>query len=634
MNGMSAMNVDSGPSTSKAVQPRRTRKPPLRRPKASIKTHPKPLPPPERAMELLDIPPEMLIHILRQLDPASFTQCIQTCKTVRYFASTSSELLRHQIRKLPGLPNEVNGLRPNELMELFHKRAGKHARNAIDINADVSAFGSRLSLGTAQFHFRHAADGWSPRLLGCIVDPENAGIKIYDIDETLPKLKYEIFPPSFLEDRCLEFHVQSFTVEDHSSSVATVVVLYSYTVREHLKNSFIAEARSRAATTWILATYCLSADEYIRLKTVREIQRPESFHMYKAGPVAISPTGTVVVVMNSRAVPGCFEITSYPPKSTSSKSSMYMRHPEYHTYSNGDLPIQQDKVKRPITAIKIVDRCLLLNQSTHPMPSYTIDGLELSRHSLVRDLPQQNIIPCADDAIFGYSGIMLKAHHNHGLKCSLTDEDICINSVLQLTFRTVEPHIGLYLMKGWESVFNCREINPHTDRARLEQMHVARLMNAPMQAAHCTLQGLVYAVSPDSTRVVVAAWDEIYLWPIEPDAFLRKECGTGPNSKTRVANALKRKRTEDPVPKKVEDPDNEYLKDCGRPYYRDLDPETNLPAIEPIRLPNEPGWVVYKMQFYTDNTLWAFTSAGLVKWHWGPGAAASRLRAEIGQLLF
>jgi hypothetical protein len=144
----------------------------------------------------------------------------------------------------------------------------------------------------------------------------------------------------------------------------------------------------------------------------------------------------------------------------------------------------------------------------------------------------------------------------------------------------------------------------------------------------------VVAISSSKKRIAIADWNEIKVWSIIPDAFFKKEYGSrlpdpGDNNKM-LKGCLKPWKSEQAD---TSGSDESYTTRCGHGCYHvyvrvqrtKTGPQRNdkrIVALEPIELPNRG--VVYSMEFAEDDTLWAWTDKGLVKWHWGGGRDGKR----------
>ena len=97
--------------------------------------------------------------------------------------------------------------------------------------------------------------------------------------------------------------------------------------------------------------------------------------------------------------------------------------------------------------------------------------------------------------------------------------------------------------------------------------------------------GSVLEISPGGNRIASAAWDSVLVWTFDPTALQVKT-----------------------------------LKDYFPP--RDYSARKRQGRLRPIMLPRQG--VVHTMKWTDDNTLYALTDRGLVRWYIGPGASGKR----------
>lgn len=180
-----------------------------------------------------------------------------------------------------------------------------------------------------------------------------------------------------------------------------------------------------------------------------------------------------------------------------------------------------------------------------------------------------------------------------------------------------------YLLKGVESVDDCRHRSLDDDFSPLEHVFVAKLLGTDSPSTS-PLKRIV-AVSKCKKRIAIADWDVVKIYAIDPDAFFIKEKGSlSPGtSSTGLANCYKAFKSEEPIAD-----DEAYTIRTAHGYYhsylRIKGHQKRLVALEPTELPRRG--VVYSMEFQGDSELWASTDSGLVKWYWGVGRTATRER--------
>ncbi|KAK3067602.1 hypothetical protein LTS18_001022, partial [Coniosporium uncinatum] len=294
-----------------------------------------------------------------------------------------------------------------------------------------------------------------------------------------------------------------------------------------------------------------------------------------------------------------------------------------------------------ISGVSVHDGTILLYQNDQPAPAFRLDTLVLADSVNLRrvsELPPLVRTPHNEFDFFGtYRAIPLKSFHLHRPKDLSTGQPTdCVNTLLQVGFRlqeghgTVAPpvspcstHTGAFLIKGCEEVQPCSQIDARNDWTVLTHRFVARLTNAPVSAARSTSQGFIVATSEQGTRIAIAAWTDVFLYAIDPGAFLEKNVGSGDQTKKGLKGSVEELVKAGRIRlKRPGEEDHAYMRKCGRPFYKGVDESMGLPRIKPTKLPL--AGVVYTMEFVGEDHLWAWTDRGLVKWYWGAGRQGTR----------
>jgi len=318
----------------------------------------------------------------------------------------------------------------------------------------------------------------------------------------------------------------------------------------------------------------------------------------------------------------------------------------YPTKTEGD---SSAHIGSRICGVSVRDGSILLYQNDQPSPAFSLDTLILADSISLRRVSE---IPILSDAlpaervfIGTYRASPLKSFHLHLPKYLSLGSTYCINTLLQVGFEThdwqnllVHPFgirngsMGAFLIKGWEEIQPCSQIDARSDWPMLTHQFVARLAHAPIRAAQSTTQGLIVATSERGTRIAIAAWNEIFLYAIVPDAFLDQKIGSGEQTKKGLKGSIEELVKAGKIhSKKPGKEDHAYTRKSGRPFYQDIDESTGLPQINPTRLPS--AGVVYAMEFVGEDHLWAWTDRGLVRWYWGTGRQGMRETYVLGTMV-
>jgi hypothetical protein len=84
---------------------------------------------PTVVMHVTDLPPEILLLILDRLGPSAFAVAVITCKKFRYVALENRKLLLNKIRCVPGPKQGLEDLTNAEIFRLFRRRAAENLLN-------------------------------------------------------------------------------------------------------------------------------------------------------------------------------------------------------------------------------------------------------------------------------------------------------------------------------------------------------------------------------------------------------------------------------------------------------------------------------------------------------------------------
>lgn len=215
---------------------------------------------------LLDLPPEILEHILLRLDASSFSVILMTCKAIRSNVLSSSKLIYSQLLRLPGLRVfPAHGPRDRErMLKVCIERAASHACNGLEVFCDSIVY---TPLAETSQNFQDYYGGrvspvshlWtSPKrsllqvtsggLFSAAVD-SNANIHIYKIHQgqifpkgVLPSSLLEVDHPCLFGQETVRFSVAGLSFQKCHCSTAQpphIIALYRY----HIAPSSLGQSR-------------------------------------------------------------------------------------------------------------------------------------------------------------------------------------------------------------------------------------------------------------------------------------------------------------------------------------------------------------------------------------------------------
>jgi hypothetical protein len=202
--------------------------------------------------------------------------------------------------------------------------------------------------------------------------------------------------------------------------------------------------------------------------------------------------------------------------------------------------------------------------------------------------------------------------------------------MLQLAFQdplSIAP--GVFLMKSVNQEDVCRSWNVSFDTPMADHIAVAKLLGTEHPST--SPLGSIVAISMKKNRIAIADWDSVKIWSLNPAAFCDKNVGSraarsDDDDKRHLKFPFRPLRSEEA--EGSDDP--AYTTRSGHGYYHSyvrMGKERRIAALLPVELPRLG--VVYSMEFMNEDTLWAWTDHGLVKWYWGVGREALREEREL-----
>ncbi|KAE9987569.1 hypothetical protein EG328_002210 [Venturia inaequalis] len=628
-------------------------------------------PPPKM---LLDLPPEILEHILLRLDASTFSVILMICKTLRSIVLSSSKLIHSQLLRLPGL-RVLPKHGPKEREEMLHEfceRAARHASNGVDVFCDSIVYSPcAKDRSNRSSPYRKASPSshlWtSPKLnllqstssglFTAAVDP-NANIHLFKIVEG------QVHPQGILfsslvdmdagcpSDRgsnrgTVRFSIAALSFQKchcFSAQPPHVVVLYRYHVtpappgqnQKFVQNAVEAAKRRMKLVVWKVCRGDL------RVSTMRDVDlggvgsadadlkpdQPVSVVTsdYPSRRTQSPPISMIFQCGSGRGVGYHMRTCYYDRDIGADANSIAGATKPADSFPNADVT-QHLAFTKPVYKIRGRGGKELLFYTEDAVPSHRIvDCTSNTRGAdMVEAIPQTVSGDILNPVLGIYRGIPIAVAHHHDCGKLHDGSEYCINSLLQLVFPRNGTK-GAYLLKGVETTEPCRHRTLDDDSA-MEHIFVAKL-NGLDSPSTSPLKRIV-VVSKCKRRIAIADWDIVRLYAIEPDAFFYKEKGSlAPGtSSTCVANSYKAFRAEEPV-----HDDEAYTTRTAHGYYhsylRIKGHRKRLVGLDPVQLPRQG--VVYTMEFQGDSELWAFTDKGLVKWYWGEGRTANRETRVLG----
>jgi hypothetical protein len=212
-------------------------------------------------------------------------------------------------------------------------------------------------------------------------------------------------------------------------------------------------------------------------------------------------------------------------------------------------------------------------------------------------------------------GRAIACHHHHMVQ----DQDLnagaptCLNAALELMIARDEldseypiirnSHLtrkGAYLLKALDYSPSCVPFDMDRDYPNLEHLLVAELADCPIDDLSSI--GLKLAVSPRAYRIAIAHWRTLFIYSLDPKAFLDPGYGL-------------------PLGGGVPG-DYAYIQGCGWHFYRCGEFAGACVILKPVKL--ECTGVIFGLEWRNEDELWGWTEEGVVRWNIGVGAKGRR----------
>jgi hypothetical protein len=206
-------------------------------------------------------------------------------------------------------------------------------------------------------------------------------------------------------------------------------------------------------------------------------------------------------------------------------------------------------------------------------------------------------------------GHVLATHHHHHIQDQTLNDGVptCVNTALELMISREEPDAhfgatrqGIFLLKALHYPDACEPFEKDKDYPNLQHVFVAEL--AGLGLDNLSSIGVKLAISPRSTRIVIAHWRTLRIYALDPAAFLDPEYAV-PNG--------------DGVPG-----DYAYIEGCGWQCYSSNRFDKECVVLEPVEL--ESKGVIFGLEWRNEDELWGWTDGGVVRWRMGVGAKGRR----------
>ncbi|KAK7514641.1 hypothetical protein IWZ03DRAFT_221449 [Phyllosticta citriasiana] len=466
---------------------------------------------------LLQLPSELLLDILGFLDPASFYQCLLSCKIILSHARGSKKLLRQQIDNVPGPKSwEIAGILPNmpakELFSLFTQRA---RANLLHGAADVTQLKlplERFKLGALQ----KCSCPKNPTVYMALVNTKTGAIGIHLIGiQGKPFLTCIISPHHLNLDRHEEIRFEVLKcafAECRGGCFEKIAVLYSYRLSGTSDGTFVKQAQQQSKLFTKLVVWRMWGDDFkVEPETIEDVYVGDG---REPAALAANIQGTPVVAFSSPeralglSVRDGWEFPTWEAEQYSARFTDIM--------APSSIVARTGKDEGLLTPSEILTKGnrALFSFPLAPTPQWEMDDF-LRPNTLVSNFDNFEALANSGITRRDCSGLILASRH----QCGRGADSFHVNEVLQLHFQAHGKLAGAYIIKAVEIMDECDPYTPTFRYPNLQSKIVAQLDGINMLASRTSSLGLVLAVSPNSRRIAVASWDRVQVWTLDPMAF-------------------------------------------------------------------------------------------------------------------
>ncbi|KAF1978447.1 hypothetical protein BU23DRAFT_595628 [Bimuria novae-zelandiae CBS 107.79] len=583
-------------------------------------------------MSLLDLPAEIVQHVLYRLDPESFYLCLLTSKLMRQHALQSKKLLRHQLDQVPGTRKLSRWIRDDAsaLLLEFSKRATKHLFNGASHMVNIHTWKAPQTMNRSLSQIVSWYDICKGG--GCLTankstDPRKRWLRLllethastsvinirslegtHGNDEN-PKLLY-VISPTFLSTCVPEAHNDDI----NTYQIIRIAWAGACPIGTCSSDPLLAILlRTTGQPLGKLVLVVIILDPYVgpRVTAKYDIKAPRDTAVVT--DMVITPEGDpkILWLYPRKSV---YKFVGYKSLTDIAFDNRYLTADVVYK-----IPATMTMIDR-ISQMRVEGDNVLFFPSSMQIPLWKgtesmTRGWQFAREDT--SLPEMHVIWLSD-----VLGKPIKHYHHH----KLTHKDLnnssptCVNTALKLFInrknydsnQTIPLRKGAFILKAVQYPLGCTQFDPYAPHGPLEHIPVACLADPPDLDNLPTI-GLKVAVSPRSHRIALAAWKTLRVYSIDPMAFLSPKHSHGsPKTHSRWHSH-----------------DFAFVYRCGREYYSNGASERGCVVLEPIDL--KTTGIIYALEWRSEDQLWALTNEGVCKWDIGVWAKGRVGKSELGQ---
>ncbi|KAI9721103.1 MAG: hypothetical protein M1812_002584 [Candelaria pacifica] len=541
-------------------------------------------------MLLLDLPIELLQHVLCQMEPGTFFVSTFVCHAMLEAASSSKRILLHHLAAIPGIKLGLEDLSTKELFLCFRTRAARHLFG-VDCLADVTRYcsGDRRMNVTSSI-FNTEANHYQLAVVG----QGGPSIGLYRLEGDNPTFETDLRPglwDSNSEDCDMDAIKVAFAGND-----ITALFRYKPVPPEYCKRSpFVRDAIEKAKRTLKLVTFprLRMSPEGTSYSSVDQETRDIFNEGSEPVGLAVDEEGTAAISWQSARDAEVTKICLYKRDHQLMEERNYDPCPRKYSFEDPRKDLVASKAADKSRLIFDMEFARQLNffKPGTPIHLWSADVAKLEELGQI----QTNSEHVQVDTGVRHLAVGVPFHGFHETFRGDNDLDYCRTRYLAIGIN-LGHHPAAYVVQAEQECLylNCdHETDLQRGRGSSEWRPLALLRRYTQGKSSL---GTVMAVSQQGRRIAMADWDRLLVWALEPETF------------------------------QVGDP-YDYQSGNFRRFYG-CDEDDSILRIKPLRLPKQG--VIHRLCFTGEDRLYAIADSGLMRWDVGPSCSNKRKFEPLG----
>jgi hypothetical protein len=229
---------------------------------------------------LLEFPAELFDLILSFLDPPSFSLLLLVNKSLREHILKSPQL-HSQLRSLPHLHHcrqlQCKSGGPEQLLQLFNKRAASNCLNGISVLCDAVTYKSNFTPQIRLGQLERFEGNHDPAELIAVPEAGTGRVHIYSLNHGFPLGRF-IIDPVALHPALDNFEIALLKLHEQDGK-RHISILYQYSALRdasldagfNRKSSLVTDAQSSRTQKMVLLTCSIAPSDGVNVISVRDL---------------------------------------------------------------------------------------------------------------------------------------------------------------------------------------------------------------------------------------------------------------------------------------------------------------------------------------------------------------------------